>query len=317
MATTHGGRTFDWRPNHDPRSRDFPVTAALEAVAPRRQVWLHGRPLNQQAEGACTGFGAAGRIAAAPQSAKGVKDAHGFAWYDLNKRTDEWPGEDYDGSSVLATMKTGRALGWWTGYRWCFGMTQVRDAVLQLGPVIIGVPWRAGMYEAPGGVLEVTGDVVGGHCLAIIGYDPAAPELGGAEGYLLLNSWGPEWGEDGAAWITATDLAGLLSKANQGEAAVPVGAKTGRLPAVRRTKAAAAPAEAAARTVTVHPLATQLQAGDRITEGVPATLGQDTATVEAIRLVAGWAGRTVRVATSAGVFTLRASERVTVRRAVA
>ena len=45
-------------------------------------------------------------------------------------------------------------------------------------------------FDYAGGVYRHTwGQYLGGHCVALFGYD--------AEGWLCKNSWGPEWGEDG------------------------------------------------------------------------------------------------------------------------
>lgn len=42
----------------------------------------------------------------------------------------------------------------------------------------------------------------GGHCMCIIGYDDNLE--GGA--FQIMNSWGPDWGEDGVAWIRYKDF---------------------------------------------------------------------------------------------------------------
>lgn len=316
MSTTHAGRTFDWISHHDEHSRRYAVAEHLaKRSRPRRKLWKPGAVLDQGNEGACSGFGAAGDAAAEPMPVPGVTDEVAQAWYQLNKRADEWPGEDYDGSSVLAAMKVGRQLGMWAGYRWAFGITDVQQAILQLGPVIIGVPWHSGMYDAPGGVLTVTGDLVGGHCLLVIGYDPKAPELGGDEGFQLLNSWGPDWGVDGTAWIRATDLAELLKV--DGEAAIPVDRRVGKLPTLPRAAAHDPVAGGAPERTTLHVTAAELQPGDRVELTGGDVLGQDTHTVRSTRLVSLGGQLVVVVYAAAGRFRLRPGEAVTVRRAVA
>jgi hypothetical protein len=50
----------------------------------------------------------------------------------------------------------------------------------------------------------------GGHMMNLVGYDVRA---GGEVYYLLKNSWGPQWGDDGYAWIHETTLKHMLAKA--------------------------------------------------------------------------------------------------------
>jgi Papain family cysteine protease len=45
-------------------------------------------------------------------------------------------------------------------------------------------------------------DGFGGHCMCIIGYDDRLE--GGA--FQIMNSWGPDWGENGIAWIRYKDF---------------------------------------------------------------------------------------------------------------
>ncbi len=44
----------------------------------------------------------------------------------------------------------------------------------------------------------------GGHCMCVIGYDDFME--GGRGGFQLMNSWGPEWGDNGIAWISYKDF---------------------------------------------------------------------------------------------------------------
>jgi C1A family cysteine protease len=110
-------------------------------------------------------------------------------------------------------------MGFVKEFRWAFSVDDVINAIIHTGPVVLGIEWHQGMYEAPNGVLTVSGPVVGGHCITAVGYKDAASSATGKESIILQNSWGTKWGNQGLAEISKDDVASLL--ANGGEACVP------------------------------------------------------------------------------------------------
>lgn len=210
-------RTLDWRPRHDPRSRQYPIAAVLGALVPRKtKIWEPGPILDQGSEGACVGHGIVDEATADPVMVHlDDPQAEAFAVYHAAQKIDEYPGEAYSGTSVLAGAKIAQQRGWWGEYRWCFGIDDVVDTLIAHGPVVLGIPWYQSMYE-PSSVdlLVVAGPKVGGHCILATGYNAASREV------QLTNSWGTSWGTSGQAWIAVDDLAGLLD--DQGEACTPV-----------------------------------------------------------------------------------------------
>lgn len=227
---------FNWKPTFDERSKDFPVRAAI-AERPKRRTkkWRNGVILDQGREGACVGFGWTAETLSTPVNvdltrlkADAPHDPTQFAHavYQRAKLIDEYPGEDYDGTSVLAGAKVLKELGVVKEYRWCFKIEDVIDALLTKGPVVLGIYWYAGMYDAPNGVLKVTGEVVGGHCITAVGFVLAKDSATGEDSILLQNSWGYSWGKWGLAEITVTDLKTLLD--NDGEACVVTKRSYGR-----------------------------------------------------------------------------------------
>lgn len=235
-------RTFDWKPRFDPKSRNFPVSAVLAtSIRRRNKLWRVGPILDQGSEGACVGFGWTDEALANPVAVhldwvanNRLTDPYDFALdiYHFAQQIDEWEGEDYEGTSVLAGAKAMQSRGLLKEYRWAFNIEEVADAVLAKGPVVIGIPWYSGMYEAVAGVLQVSGNVVGGHCLLVVGYRVADPRIGGEDGFVLQNSWGPEWGDGGLAVIRKSELQQLLFR---GEACVPSIRSYGRKPFPART----------------------------------------------------------------------------------
>lgn len=228
-------RILDWTPRFDERSREFPVRAAIRtAVVPRNKLWKVGPILDQGQEGACVGFGWSAEAFSTPTAVKlsQVKAAvprneQQFAQftYQTAKTLDEYAGTNYDGTSVLAGAKAMRKFGLLKEYRWAFTLQDVVDSIITKGPVVLGIDWYEGMYEAPGGKLIVSGPAVGGHCITAVGFKVASPKFDGASSVILQNSWGPDWGNHGLAEVSITDLGKLLAK---GEACVPVRRSFGR-----------------------------------------------------------------------------------------
>lgn len=336
----HDGRTLDWRPRFDPRSLDHRVAAAVRSFPATGKVWQPGPArLDQGREGACVGYGCTDTVAAEPVPVPGLTNRTALAYYHRAQQLDEWPGESYEGTSVLAGCLTGRERGYWTGFRWAKSAEELAAGIVAAqkdggGPAVIGVEWRAGSYATDAlGVLRPSGDVVGGHCLAVLGFVPMGvsrdSEAGQAlvhldlwDGYLsagsavfvILNSWGPSFGINGLCLVTAETMR-AWSRAGA-EFALPVGRAVPTRKASSRDEAPATPATAGADR-TLHLKAAALREGDRVLECVPALLGQRSVTVQGVRRVTGHLGAMVRVDSTAGVFTLRASSSVTVRRTVA
>jgi hypothetical protein len=221
--------SLDWKSRHDPRSLNYPIRGLL-LFKPRRRdkTWNTGPILDQGREGACVGFGWTAETLAAPYSLDLRKvpnmptDPNQFALsiYNQAKKIDDIPGEDYSGTSVLAGAQSLASLGIIAGYGWAFSIDEVIDALMKKGPVVLGINWYDGMYNAPNGVLSVTGSLVGGHCILAIGYRVSSPKFGGRQTILLQNSWGPAWGVAGVAEIAVDDLARLLGE--KGEACLPL-----------------------------------------------------------------------------------------------
>lgn len=223
MSVTFAGRTLDQVTKHDPLSLNYLVGDRLTPVPRRSRYWVPGKILDQGREGACTGFAASADAAASPVRVPGVDDRYAQAWYKRAQQLDEWPGENYEGSSVNATMKVMRERGLIDGWWWCKTIEELVQAIIQLGPSVIGVPWREGMYETrPDGLVEVHGKVVGGHALLVNGYSPKYAKLG--EVLRWQNSWGLGYGRKGHGYIRL-DAFQSLAFTGDGEVAVSVGRK--------------------------------------------------------------------------------------------
>jgi len=207
------------RPEFDPRSRAYPARELLADAPTRTRTWDLDVVLDQGSEGACVGFAWTHEILAQPvvPASLLLEDWNAYARgvYREAQTRDEWPGEDYEGTSVLAGAKVLAGRGWLAEYRWAFGTADVLDVLSQLGPVVLGVNWYDGMFTPDeDGLVHPEGRVAGGHALLCRGLDDDDDTV------LLHNSWGPEWGFGGEAWLRVEDLDRLLHEA--GEACVPV-----------------------------------------------------------------------------------------------
>jgi hypothetical protein len=227
---------------HDARSLAY-AHPVLPKSALRSVAWTRRIPVFDQGEiGSCTGnaatgvlgtdtagrtatptvrIGSAGAAASRGLFAAGehrVDEAFAVALYSLATHLDSAPGHyppEDTGSSGLGAAKALKALGLASGYRHGFSLRALASA-LQVGPVIIGIPWLNSMFEpAPDGRLTVdpASGTAGGHEVEIAEYDAAHGE------YWITNSWGTGWGQQGRAYLTAADLRWLLSQ--HGDVIIP------------------------------------------------------------------------------------------------
>lgn len=222
--------THGWIPRHDPQSLNYPVRAVTAGRKRPSQVWW-GSPkekLDQGREGACVGFAWTNELLALPVRSVLPQSGNDFALnvYRSAQKIDQWEGEAYEGTSVLAGAKVLQLGGWIQGYRWAFSVDEVLDALAFLGPVVVGVPWLEGMYETgEGGLVRVEGRQVGGHAILLTGFGwrRFGGRFGGERLFVVRwrNSWGGSYGVGGDGFVRVEDL-GLLLR-GVGEACVPVG----------------------------------------------------------------------------------------------
>lgn len=176
--------------------------------------------LDQQSEGACTGFGLAAVIdflAAEGRPRRKVRVSPRML-FEMAKRHDQWPGHDQDWSSARGAMK-----GWYKNgvcreaawpydpdepgfltterqqdalavrlgayYRILPRRSDVHAALCEVGAIFASAAVHAGWQDPVGGVIPfdpAADEEEGGHAFAIVGYT--------SEGFLVQNSWGPGWG---------------------------------------------------------------------------------------------------------------------------
>lgn len=184
--------------------------------------------LNQEDEGACTGFGLAATINILYRSQGEEFRVSPRMLYEMAKRYDEWIGIDYEGSSCRGAIKgwknTGvcldhlapfeagdesfcvtpgitedarkRTLGAY--YRLRPVISDFHAALIESGVIYVSANIHKGWFKPvdtnEGKTILCNSDIQGGHAFALVGYN--------SKGFWVQNSWGDGWGQGGLAlWL--------------------------------------------------------------------------------------------------------------------
>ncbi|MFD2938224.1 C1 family peptidase [Spirosoma flavum] len=188
--------------------------------------------LDQGQEGACTGFGLATVANYLLRRRKIVPDLNQVSprmLYEMAKRYDEWPGENYDGSSARGAMKgwhkhgvcgedcfpynslkpdnrltdkrtsdaVKRPLGAY--YRVNHkDLVSMHSAMAEVGILYATASVHNGWQTvSEDGIINFSSTNIGGHAFAIVAYEQ--------RGFWIQNSWGNQWGNEGFGLISYDD----------------------------------------------------------------------------------------------------------------
>lgn len=226
------------KPAPDERDRAFSLLPVLRAVGmlrtlPASKFWpLTTGVLDQGSTSQCVAYAWTQFLKSTPlvHAAGALGDLRGFAGqlYRRAQQIDEWPGENYDGTSVRAgarvLVEQGRiarvdsavasATG---GYRWAWNAEEARDFVLGVGPVVFGTDWTDEMFLPDSeGYITPAGAVAGGHAYLVAGF--SAPR----NAFRIVNSWGRSWGQSGRAWLRFADADRLIQEYGEAVSAVEI-----------------------------------------------------------------------------------------------
>jgi len=183
--------------------------------------------LNQGKEGACTGFGLAAVINLLNTQKRNLQfKASPRMLYEMAKKHDEWPGQDYAGSSCRGAIRGWKNMGVCSEEDWRYlpddpgeltvdrakaaractvgayyrlrpEVSDYHTALNEVGGIYVSADVHSGWFTPkaakPGELAVITpsSTIEGGHAFAIIGYN--------SQGFIVQNSWGPGWGTKGCA----------------------------------------------------------------------------------------------------------------------
>lgn len=225
---------LDRIPSADIRRFNYLLDEPVDAFPLVARNWAHPNIwLNQGQEGACVGFSAGNELNTKP-SEHHIDSPYAREIYHWCQRHDEWPGENYSGTSVNAGGSFLKSHGFIDEFRWVFTPEEAAAVIVQKGPVIAGMNWLTGM-DGPSASNKyecvAQGSVRGGHAFQLRGFFPAnldivLPNFKGTIRFTypvfrICNSWGQAWGINGDAFISAESLRTLF--AQNGEILIPMG----------------------------------------------------------------------------------------------
>jgi hypothetical protein len=202
-------------PQPDIHNANFRAIDLVSVSAPiRTRFWNMRAALNQGNTPQCTDYSIETALMGAPKMLRAPAAPLGMI-YHLAQTLDAWPGENYDGTSVLAAHKAAVKLGLIKEYRWMLTFIEILQLLSNYGPVVIGSNWYEGMfYPNKKGEVTISGSIAGGHAYCLCGIDSVQKRV------RKLGSWGSGWGQSGRAWLSFDTLERLFSE--NGEAALPV-----------------------------------------------------------------------------------------------
>lgn len=215
------------RHSYDLRDGKFMLKPPREAADVTYRYWGSFTPILDQGETSeCVVYSCDKFLTSSPIVNKTFgTNADRHKVYKEVQKMDEWPGENYDGTSVRAMMKWLQEKQLITGYRWAFDWETAINHILTTGPLCLGTNWYYGMFDTDkDGYVHPTGQNAGGHAYIAIGANRNKKNPDGSLGAVqCINSWGASWGQKGRFWMTFKDLEKLISE--DGEAATPTEVK--------------------------------------------------------------------------------------------
>lgn len=211
------GKGLGFRPGPDD-DRDHSLRVALERLGIQKtsgsQFWYSPMPrLDQGNTPQCVGYSRINSINASPKIQHYGPDVAQEIYKSAQHDFDEWPGEDYDGTSVRAGAKAAQAKGLIKSYAFTYSIQEMALWVLNRGCLVIGIDWYSDMFhptKRDGYFIKPTGAIEGGHAICV---DGASYFGNDNDWFRLLNSWG-QWGYNGRCKILASDMAKLFESDN-------------------------------------------------------------------------------------------------------
>lgn len=199
----------------DERDKSFPMKAALPAIDEVRKIryWNQSAYWGTQEGPHCVAYAWTHWLKDGPVMQKQYNPRE-VELYNICQVMDEWEGENYDGTSVRAGAKALLQQGLIKEYLWTWNVHELAQAVIKVGPVVVGTHWYRNMTKPVNGILKPTGELEGGHAYLLNGVNINRGL------FRVKNSWSRSWAKKGNAYISFDDVQILLNL--QGEACLAV-----------------------------------------------------------------------------------------------
>lgn len=201
--------------------RDFSLKSFIPKraeEAPKAKKWdFPADALDQEDTAHCVGFSMAHFGMSLPTFTLHTNE-DGHHYYYLCKENDMEPKLE-NGTTVRSAAQVLKNMGVIEAYAFASDMTTIKWWLLNRGPIIAGTVWTEEMMEPlEDGTLDTSGYFLGGHAYLLTEWRE--------DGYIgIQNSWGPEWGDNGKAYIYYEDFMELFMYGGEALAAVELDQK--------------------------------------------------------------------------------------------
>jgi C1A family cysteine protease len=152
-----------------------------------------------------------------------VQQSQAEGYYRIFQQNDEWPGENYEGTSNNAAARILQREGKIGDYFWADDVETAAKWIINKSPIIFGTIWTSSMfYTDPKHFIMFSpaDQIVGGHAYIALGVNLKIRCPDSSLGaFRICNSWGPTYGEQGKAWLPFSTARILLRE--NGEIACP------------------------------------------------------------------------------------------------
>jgi hypothetical protein len=218
----------------DERDRRYAMRATVfeqpERIPPkpRKRPYNLGPTLDQGRTSQCVGYSSRDKLASAPFMVKTGVGLTPYEIYQGAQERDEWPGENYEGTSVRGAFKFLQETKYIKSYVWAQGVTDGEQFIRGgYGTIIVGTIWKNSMFRPKwDGFLQVDrrGSDAGGHAYHWFWCVPEKREA------WFKNSWGAAFGitlnnRPGCFKLSYDDLDWLLAEDGEAGAGIEVKVK--------------------------------------------------------------------------------------------
>lgn len=203
----------------DPRDKLHPAKPSTRApmLAATYRYWNDSTWRGDQGNTSqCVAYSALHRIENAPRTYPEAGPVlNPTTVYNRAQEIDDWPGTNYEGTSVRAGAKVMLERGFISEYQWVENFDDFLLLLHMQGPINVGTTWYWSMFnprrvkDAQGAyrttvTIDESKGSAGGHAYLINGINIPSRVV------RVLNSWGTSWGAGGRAWMSFDTIERLV-----------------------------------------------------------------------------------------------------------